>query len=86
VEEQEMNDDKQKLVSFKYEIRRKDGLARKAETILPISETRYAELAKGLSPESKAWQEVQIAIEDLAFLQGGTLGAWSIELEIQTEE
>jgi hypothetical protein len=50
---------------------------------LPISAERYAELAKGLTPDSAAWKGVQSALETLAFLQGYTLGAWSVDLEIE---
>jgi hypothetical protein len=51
---------------------------------LPISAARYAELAKGISPENKAWNEIRDALEKLTWLQSyDSLGAWSIELEIE---
>jgi hypothetical protein len=54
---------------------------------LPISEARYAELAKGLTPNNKAWNEIQHALESLTCLQGyDKLGSWSLELEIKTED
>jgi hypothetical protein len=51
---------------------------------LPVSEERYEELAKGLTDGSKAWNEVRAALKTIARLQGYTLGAWSVNLEIQT--
>ncbi|MDR3216820.1 MAG: hypothetical protein LBT55_05330 [Clostridiaceae bacterium] len=71
-----------KKLHITYKILRGGKVAEDATMDLPISETRYAELAKGLTPNNKAWQEVRTAIEDLAVLQGGNLGAGSIELEI----
>jgi hypothetical protein len=51
---------------------------------LPISQTRYDELAQGVTPDSKAWKTVRDALVNLTCLQGyDKLGAWSIELEIQ---
>jgi hypothetical protein len=81
-----MENNKIRKVHIQYKILRGGKGAEDATVDLPISETRYAELAKGLKPESKAWKEVQTAIEDLAIFQGGALGAWSVELQIQTEE
>ena len=57
-----------------------------AETFidLPISQARYEQLAKGLTPDKKVWKEVRDALEQLTFLQGyDELGGWSIELTIE---
>jgi len=51
---------------------------------LPVSAERYAELAQGLRPDSKAWRAVQGALKQIAYLQGYKLGSWSIELQIET--
>lgn len=51
---------------------------------LPISAKRYNELTNGLSEQSKAWREIQGALESLTFLQGyNKLGAWSVEMTVE---
>jgi hypothetical protein len=80
-----MENDKQKTARFEYEIRKTGGVTVQADITLPLSDERYAELGLGLKPESEAWQTVRNALANLAFLQGGALGAWSVELEIQNE-
>ena len=52
---------------------------------LPISQVRYERLTKGLQPDNTVWKEVRDALEQLTFLQGyDELGAWSIELKVET--
>ena len=51
---------------------------------LPISEERYEALAKGLTPDSKVWNEVRDSLKRLTILQGyKKLGTWSIDLRIE---
>jgi hypothetical protein len=60
-----------------------------AETFvsLPISQTRYEELAKGITPTNKAWADVAQALKQLTRLQGySRLGAWSIDLELEAKQ
>lgn len=71
-----------RLVKFTYEVKREEG-TKGMKFSLPVSKERYAELATGPRPESKAWTEARDALSTLAGLSGGTLGAWSIELKIE---
>jgi hypothetical protein len=75
-----------KKVHITYKMLRGENDNEVAETCidLPISAERYAELAKGVSPANKAWNEIRDALTKLTWLQGyDTLGAWSVEIKIQ---
>lgn len=53
---------------------------------LPISKERYDQLLLGVAESNSAWREVREALIALTQLQGyKKLGAWSIELEIETK-
>ena len=68
-------------IKVSYEIK-KDDKTEMHYFRLPISKERYAELAAGLSPENKAWNEVKDALDSLTRLQNGELGGWGLELLI----
>lgn len=61
--------------------------AKESHINMPIPEKRYKELLEGLTPDSKAWNEVRDELLNLTRLQGyDGLGAWSIVLNIETED
>lgn len=78
-----------KKVLINYKMLRGDGDREVAETCidLPISSMRYNELAADFNENCKAWHEIRGALEQLTLLQNyDKLGAWSIELKIETED
>ncbi len=75
-------------VNITYNMLRGENYNEVAETCveLPISKERYEQLLLGLAESNSAWREVREALRTLTQLQGyKKLGAWSIELEIETK-
>jgi hypothetical protein len=70
-------------ISITYKMLRGEHEVAETCITLPISAARYAELAKGVTPNNRAWCEIQGALERLTFLQGyDELGTWGFELNI----
>jgi hypothetical protein len=75
-------------VNITYKMIRGENDNEVAETCveLPISKERYDQLLLEVTESNSAWREVREALIALTQLQGyKKLGAWNIELEIETK-
>ena len=76
-----------KMIRVNYEIKRGDETELRSFT-LPVSKERHAELASGLQPNNKVWEEVKDALKLLVRVQDADaeLGGWGIELKVKMED